>query len=106
MVAENSVSEDLCTARRAETDRRLGNIESGVGKLLRAWFEGNGNPSMATRLTTMEGEMVEIKRSEEERKVEAKESARQRSQTRLALWTALISGIVGILGVLSRILWG
>jgi len=104
-VTDRLVSEDLCEARRAETDRRLGNIESGVGKLIRAWFEGNGTPSMSNRLTTLEGDLANMMKSDEERRGEEKALATQRAQTRLALITSLISGIVAVLGIVSRVIW-
>ncbi|MCK9355723.1 MAG: hypothetical protein M0R22_01020 [Dehalococcoidia bacterium] len=104
-MADPTVSESLCEARRAETDRRLETIErdvgetrQGVGKLIRVLLEGNGQPSFSSRLSTIEGAVGGLQKNERERLDEEKSTRKQRIQTRLAIWLAIGSGIVTIVG--------
>jgi len=100
VVASNPVSEDLCEARRAETDRRLTSIEQnvlearqGVGKLLKHLTEGNGQPPVLQRLAACETTLLGTVDAQKEHK-----------RTTLTLWIAVVGWLVTIaLAVFGRI---
>jgi hypothetical protein len=97
-------------------ETRLTRIESdgketreGVGKILRAMLEGNGQPSFTSRLQAVEGSLSTVedclreqKEAEKGRIQQGLESERQRKQTRFALWLAVGGWIVTIIGVVTK----
>jgi hypothetical protein len=100
VVADKPVSEDLCEARRSETDARLKSIEQnvldarqGVGKILKHLTEGNGNPPLLQRMAACETTLEGIG-----------DAAKERKRTSLALWVSVIGWLVTIaLAVFGRI---
>jgi hypothetical protein len=99
-------------------ETRLTRIESdgketreGVGKILRAMLEGNGQPSFTSRLQAVEGSLSTVedclreqKEAEKGRIQQGLESERQRKQTRFALWLAVGGWMVTIIGVVAKLI--